>query len=255
MRPARKPIAFSQRLFFASFASGKLVRWGSTHLLGSCEPLGASLRTSGTIAPPVKQGGDRGASGFFGGPEGRNRREAPQRVYITGMFIALGAILMFFAALVSAWVVRRGLGNTDWQPIVLPRVVWLNTLILVASSLTIAHSRHCLVVNRDPEHRHWWGVTAILGMLFLTGQLLAWRQLLAAGLFLASSPSSSFFYVLTAAHGLHILGGVAALLLLTLHAPCRVTRDTATRVIALYWHFLGALWVSIFALLWWEGSK
>ena len=107
MRPARKPIAFSQRLFFASFSNGAPVRWGSTHLLGSSEPLRPSLRTSGTIAAPVKQGGDRGASGFFGGPEGRNRREAPPRVYITGMFIALGAILMFFAALVSAWVVRR----------------------------------------------------------------------------------------------------------------------------------------------------
>jgi cytochrome c oxidase subunit 3 len=165
------------------------------------------------------------------------------------MLIALAAILMFFMALISAWTVRRGFPNTDWQPILLPRILWLNTLILLVSSATLAFSRHCLVVGRDSDHRHWWRITTILGMLFLAGQLLAWRQMFAAGLFLATSPNSSFFYVFTTAHGLHILGGIAALPFVAFHTSRRLARETATRVVAMYWHFLCALWVVVFALL------
>lgn len=199
-------------------------------------------------------GGNNGAGGgFSGGGEGSHSARAPERVYITGMLIALGAILMFFSALLSAWVVRRGWPNTDWQPMALPHILWLNTLVLGASGITLAYSRRCLLAGREADHRYWWGITTILGGGFLAGQLTAWRQMSAAGLLLATSPSSSFFYVFTAAHALHILGGVAALLTMAFHSPCRLTERTATRVVALYWHFLGALWFLIFAVLWLGG--
>lgn len=199
---------------------------------------------------------ERGGAGHSGnearfdqGGGGNNDAGVPQRVYVTGMILALGGILMVFMALVSAWVVRREFPNSDWQPIDLPRILWLNTLILAASSVALAHSRRCFLARRNAEHHHWWSVATILGTFFLAGQLLAWRQMFAAGLFLASNPSSSFFYVLTAAHGLHLLGGIAALLTLPLRRPRRLTRETATRVVALYWHFLAWLWLLIFALL------
>lgn len=193
-------------------------------------------------------GGRSGNGAPFGGGEGSDNPGVPQRTYVTGMLLALGGILMFFMALVSAWVVRKGFSTSDWQPIELPPILWLNTIILAASSVTLARSRRCLTAGRNADYRHWWGVTAILGVFFLAGQLLAWRQLFAARLFLATNPGSSFFYVFTGAHGLHVLGGIAALLAVAFRPPRRLTRETATQVAALYWHFLGALWLLIFGL-------
>jgi len=212
------------------------------------------LRAETATLVEHRAGGNGGAGDFFGhGDDGKNGAQFPQRVYLTGMLIALGAILMFFMALLSAWSVRRAFPNTDWHKIPLPRILWLNTLILLASSATLAFSRRRLIAGLDSDHRHWWQVTTILGMLFLAGQLLAWRQMWGAGFFLATNPSSSFFYVFTAAHGLHVLGGLAALLFVASHTPRRVTRETATRVVTLYWHFLAAMWFLIFLLFLVEG--
>jgi len=173
----------------------------------------------------------------------------PQRTYVTGMTIALGGISMFFMALVSAWIVRKGLSNGDWQPIELPRILWLNTAILLASSLALARSRHWLIAGREADYRHWWGVATVLGALFLVGQVLAWRQLRTAGIFLATNPASSFFYVFTVAHALHIVGGISALVVIAMRRPRCLSRETETQVAALYWHFMSALWLLIFALL------
>jgi cytochrome c oxidase subunit 3 len=119
----------------------------------------------------------------------------------------------------------------------------------VASSFTIARSRRLFRADDQPGFRHWWGVTTILGIFFLVGQVLAWRQMVHAGVFLATNPSSSFFYVFTAAHGLHLLGGILALLLVLVRPTHRLTRGTATEVVAMYWHFMDGLWVFLFLLL------
>lgn len=195
-------------------------------------------------------GGGVGNGGPLGGGEGSRSLSVPPRTYVTGMLLALGGILMFFMALVSAWVVRRGFPNSDWQPITPPRILWLNSLILIASSFTLPRSRRSLIASRDQDSRHWWGVTTILGLLFLAGQLIAWRQMFTAGLYLATNPSSSFFYLFTAAHGLHVVGGIVALMAVALRPPGTLSRETATKVIALYWHFLCVLWILIFGLIW-----
>ncbi len=201
-----------------------------------------------TIAESIGRSGGANGECFGRGGGGGPKYPTPQRVYVTGMLIALGGILMFFSAFVSAWVVRRGLPNTDWQPIPLPHILWLNTVLLAASGMTLAYSRRCLLMGREADHRHWWDLTAILGIGFLAGQLVAWRQMVAEGLFLATTPGASFFYVFTAAHALHVLGGIAALLVLTFRLPRRLTPETASYVVALYWHFLTALWLLILAV-------
>jgi cytochrome c oxidase subunit 3 len=89
----------------------------------------------------------------------------------------------------------------------------------------------------------------VLGLAFLAGQLVAWRQLVDDGVYLASNPASSFFYVFTAAHGLHLLGGVLALGLIPFVKGQRVSLKTATSVAGLYWHFMDGLWVFLFAIL------
>jgi len=185
-------------------------------------------------------GGDGGYSSASGG--------VPQRTYITGMTVGLGGILMFFMALVSAYIVRKGMPNSAWQPLEVPRILWLNTLLLIASSFTLAHSRGRFRANDDDGFRYWWGWTTVLGVFFLAGQIIAWRQLVAAGIFLKSNPSSSFFYVFTAAHGLHLLGGVLALLSIAFRPTHRLTRGTATEVVSMYWHFMDGLWVFLFLL-------
>src|ERR1700751_2777395 len=190
--------------------------------------------------------GSGGRGGDGSGPGGSG--SVPQRTYITGMTGALGGILMFFMALVSAYIVRKDIPNSGWHPLTVPRILWLNTAVLIASSFTLSHARKLLKSNDQQGFRHWWSVTTILGVFFLVGQIIAWQQLRAAGLFLATNPSSSFFYVFTAAHGLHLLGGVLALTWIMFRPTHRQTKGTATEVAAMYWHFMDGLWVFLFLL-------
>ncbi len=188
------------------------------------------------------RGGDGGAAPFF-----------PQRIYISGIVLALAAMLMFFMALASAYVVRKGLSG-DWIPLGLPRILWFNTAVIIVSSLTIERARRLLAPQAAGlrDFRGWWGLTTALGVAFLVGQLFAWRQLAAAGIYLATNPSSSFFYLITTAHGIHLLGGLVALSVVGFRswpAEARVNHGTAVTVSAIYWHFLGALWVFLFLLL------
>jgi len=188
-------------------------------------------------------GGGGGGAGSF--PSGA----VPQRTYVTGMLIALGGIVMFFAALVSALVVRKGLSGVPWQTVEVPHILWLNTLILLASSATLIRARRDFVASDEAGFRHWWGVTTILGLLFVVGQIAAWRQLVAAGVYLATNASSSFFYVFTAAHGLHVLAGMAAMLAVGFSRGRHISRGTATQLVSIYWHFLDGLWLCLFAIL------
>ncbi len=188
-------------------------------------------------------GGDGGDSNSSGGAS------VPQRAYITGMYIALAGILMFFMAFVSAYIVRKDMPNSAWIPLEVPRILWLNTLILIASSFTLARAHNRFTAKDEEGFRHWWATTTVLGVLFVAGQILAWRQLAAQGLFLATNPSSSFFYVFTGAHGVHLLGGILALLYVQFRATRKVARSTAIEVVSMYWHFMDGLWVFLFLLL------
>src|SRR5712692_11396437 len=161
-------------------------------------------RGGGSIPPP---GGDDGDD-----DKKRRRFEPPSpRRYYTGIALGIVSILMFFMALASAYLVRRGTSG-DWIPVHLPAVLWLNTIALIASSFTLERARRALTRFDLFGFRTLWTITTGLGVLFLMGQLIAWRQLVAQGVFMASNPASSFFYIFTAAHGVHLLGGVGALL-------------------------------------------
>jgi cytochrome c oxidase subunit III len=200
----------------------------------------------GGPTPPPAGGGD--------GDDGNKRRRtggppSPNRYY-TGIALGIVSILMFFMALASAFLVRRGTSG-DWIPVHLPPVLWLNTLALIASSFTLERARRSLSRLDLSGFRKLWIVTTGLGALFLIGQLVAWRQLVAQGVFMASNPASSFFYIFTAAHGLHLLGGVAALLYVLVRKfdNTRVALPTAAEIASYYWHFMDGLWVFLLALL------
>jgi len=158
---------------------------------------------------------------------------------------------MIFAAFTSAFWVRRGLSN-DWAPTTLPPVLWANTVVLLVSSVTLEIARRSLKAGRRSEFNRYWTIGTGLGILFLLGQALAWRQLSDTGVFIASNPSSSFFYVLTAAHALHVLGGISALAYVNVKAlmlQLGPGKRTAVDVSALFWHFLDGLWVYLMILL------
>ncbi len=196
---------------------------------------------------PPPGGGDDGGDGKRRRPGGR---PSPNRYY-TGITLGIVSILMFFMALASAFLVRRGTSG-DWIPVHLPAVLWINTLALIASSFTLERARRSLSRLDVSGFRKLWAVTTGLGALFLIGQLVAWRQLVAQGVFMASNPASSFFYIFTAAHGVHLLGGVAALVYVLVRKfdnKRSIALPTAAEVASYYWHFMDGLWVFLLALL------
>jgi cytochrome c oxidase subunit 3 len=189
-----------------------------------------------------------------GGGDGFSPEDSPER-YRIGMWIALASIVMLFTALTSAYIVRAGTGN-DWRPIAMPRVLWVSTALILASSITISIARRALKAKDHPAYKRWLLLTVLLGLGFLASQLLAWRQLVAQHVYVASNPHSSFFYLLTAVHGAHLLGGIFALDYLLLrswrkasNAKSEIKREAAAGAVALYWHFMDGLWVFLFLLL------
>jgi len=173
----------------------------------------------------------------------------------TGIWVALAAISMSFAALTSALVVRKG-GSFDWRHFTLPSVLYLNTLLLLGSSVTLEVSRRRVASfmgglrSRVQSPARWLYITLSLGLLFVVGQYIAWRQLSAQGLYLATNPSSSFFYVLTAAHGLHVLGGLGGLVRVIHKLNRLVLRRSTLDATSRYWHFMDVLWIYLLLLLW-----
>ena len=188
-----------------------------------------------------------GGGGDFGLPPSR----VPGHTYQLGMWFALMGIVMLFAGFTSALVVSRGMAQ-NWVSITMPRLLWVNTGILLLSSFTLEFSRRALSDHAAEDFIRWLAATVALGGAFLVGQVVVWRELAARGVYLATNPSSSYFYVITAAHGLHLLGGVIALAYVVLHArriSAGQNRRTALDVTAIYWHFMDALWIYLFFLL------
>jgi cytochrome c oxidase subunit 3 len=177
--------------------------------------------------------------------------ERPERSE-TGVWIGIFAIVMTFAALTSAMIVREGVA-LDWRHFQLPKILYLDTLILLASSWTLETA---LAKMKESEKQFsagmaWLDLTLALGGIFVVGQVLAWRVLAGEGLFLATNPSSSFFYVFTAAHALHLIGGMLGLgyLIYKLSRTRSAAKTTGVRATCLYWHFMDGLWLYLFVLL------
>jgi cytochrome c oxidase subunit 3 len=224
------------------------------------------------VQPPAPGGGGGGGNGNSYPDYGGRLRRA--RV---GLLVALAPILMLFVAFTSAYVVRKGLPTLDektggyvhdWLSVNLPVALLLvNTALILLSSMTMELARRQIArraalvpvesipgvsIGSDREFP-WLGISALLGIGFLIGQWMAWRELANRGFYLATTPSSSFVYLLTAAHGIHLLGGLLVMLYAQAIAWLRKPveeRRIVVDVTAWYWHFMALLWIYIFALLW-----
>ena len=232
-----------------------------------------------------RSGGGRGSAadrpGGWGGGGGRGGDDRPSygerlRRYRLGVMLALSSVVMLFVAFTTAYLVRKAgavwdPGRNDyiskWAPLTLPvRILLLNTFVLVVSSFTLEVARRRAAEDvalapiadipgirvRFNRALPWVWTTLVLGLGFLAGQGYAWYELQRANITFASNASSSFFFILTGVHAVHLAGGILALLYagvtVWLHRPPE-TRRIVIDVTAWYWHFMGALWIYIFALL------
>ena len=219
----------------------------------------AATVTSTNPAIDVSVGGGskpRNGNGFRknGGGRDGDFRFSPMR-YRVGVWVAIASIVMLFTALASAYIVRSASAN-DWVTLRMPKVLWLSTAAILISSVTIEVSRRSLKRQNNAGYGLWLAITALLGVIFVGAQFLAWRQLARQGVFMASNPHSSFFYLFTGAHGVHVLGGLLALAYLLIRTRRKgdtvereLKRVGAVEAATVYWHFLDGLWICLFLLL------
>jgi cytochrome c oxidase subunit 3 len=209
-------------------------------------------RVPAVLPAPERTGGPRGRDPIDGGGDGdgggREFAFDPARF---GLMAFLGTVSMLFIGFTSAYIVRRT--AMDWRALPAPRLLWWNTgaLLLSSVSLEIARRRRALLDRSGL--RRWLGVTALLAVLFVAGQVKAWRVLAALGYFLSSSPHSSFFYMLSGVHLVHLGGGLVwfGLLLFRLRGARYAAAEGASALglFSTYWHFLGLLWLYVAVLI------
>jgi len=212
---------------------------------------------AGMPSPSQGKGSGGGVQGLI--PEGGMRAIADHagESTRTGIWVALSAIAMMFAALTSALYVREG-AATDWRHIVLPPILWFNTLALIASSVTLEMARRRVATfMRGQGHSRssatfWLNATMFLGLVFVVGQYFAWLKLRSEGLYLPTNPNSSFFYVFTGVHVVHVLGGLCGLsrVMLRFRSFARPLRKSTLDATSYYWHFMGMLWLYLLMILW-----
>jgi cytochrome c oxidase subunit 3 len=157
------------------------------------------------------------------------RRDGSNATVLAAL-IATGAML--FTTFTASYLIRRT--GADWTPVSMPGVVWAGTAVIAASSAAVE-------VARRRRSRAWIAATLALGVAFLALQLVAWRALAARGLFLPTTPHASFFYLLSAVHGAHVVAGLAAL--------AAALRAARVDLAATWWHFVGGAWVYVLAML------
>ncbi len=172
------------------------------------------------------------------------------RPKLVALVTFLAVASSFFALILSAYALRMELG--DWIPMTEPRLLWANTVILILASAAFQWTRNQAVRGDAARIRSGLLVTGALTIAFLVGQVVAWRQLYAAGQTLTLNPSNAFFYLLTAVHGLHILGGMYVWLRATARAFGGREADAVKQSVELctiYWHFLLLVWLVLFGFM------
>ena len=175
--------------------------------------------------------------------------------YRIGMWVGVASMMMLFTSLSSAYIVRSATSN-DWLPLPAPRVLFLSTALLLISSITIEIARRKLKQSLQSTYSTYLLITGLIGISFLATQFTAWRQLAAQGIYLASHPHSSFFYLLSGTHAVHVVGGLVGLSFLWLGSRRKidepvsmVKRQASADAVSIYWHFMDALWIYLFLLL------
>ncbi len=196
------------------------------------------------IDPDPPQGGGWGRGG------GEPVRRDP---YGIAVWVFILPVVVFFAGLTGSMLTRRAVPG-GWTPIRMPALIILNSAVLLCSSVSFEIALRGMRLGNGRVLRTWlWGTT-LLGTIFLAGQVVAWKELAARGVLLAGNAAGAFFYMLSAGHGAHLLGALAALAFLSARASrneLTPRRQSALKATALFWHCMDGIWLCIVALLAW----
>ena len=209
-------------------------------------------------------GGDNGNKRRGGGGGGDDSddsgshdtdRAIPNKSRILTAFLLL-VVLMTFGGLIAAYVVIATNGGAEWRPFDLPKPVWVSTFLILLSSVTYHISKLAIDRGDQPGAKNFLVATTVLGAAFISSQILAWFALVQRGLYMSGNPYAGFFYILTAVHAVHVLGGIMALGVIVLKtwgetesATLLKRRRELAQTVGWYWHFIGGLWVVLFVLL------
>ena len=199
---------------------------------------------------PGPNGKKPGGNGWHGG-DGSKRKFSPATYRIT-MWVVLAAVLMMFAALSSVYIMSS---EEQRQRVAMPSMFFVSTGLILVSSVTFHEAKRSLQRDRPRSYLRWLLATLALGIGFLGSQLVAWRELARSGVYFAGHPRSTFFYLATALHGAHLVGGIGLVMYLVyrrvrpgwlLHGD---KNSTWHGVVGLYWHTMDGIWVWLFLLL------
>lgn len=166
------------------------------------------------------------------------------------LWIGLGSIIMMFAGLSSAYIVKRNQAN--WLTFDIPLIFWYSTAVIILSSITIMLSRKAFINRQMKQYKIWLGATFLLGLMFVWMQYFGFEQLWDSGITITRNVSFSFLYVIVGLHALHVLGGVIALLILFIRSFRIKTKNYSSISIDLmntYWHFVDFLWIYLLIFL------
>jgi len=205
--------------------------------------------------------GSNGGSGRGGNDDGPDDGSnssfelSPGKAKVLTTFL-LVVVMMTFGGLCAAYVVTATNKALEWHPFELPVQVWISTVIILVSSFVYHRGKAALDAFDQSAAKKWLTVTAALGAAFISSQLLAWIELSQRGLYFSNNPYAGFFYILTAVHALHVLGGVIALGSVVIGSWNGIYSDdrwvrmqSLGQVVGWYWHFMGGVWLVIFVLL------
>lgn len=172
------------------------------------------------------------------------------------MWFLLLVVMMTFGGLIAAYIVISTNGVMEWKPFALPIQVWISTILILASSVTYKIAHSMLSHDKQQKAKNWLLATTVFGGMFIASQLLAWVELVRRGVYVQSNPYAGFFYILTAVHAVHVIGGIIALgyiLLRTWQATASdeelTKRKQISNSVGWYWHFMDGLWIFLFLLL------
>jgi cytochrome c oxidase subunit 3 len=218
-------------------------------------------RTSGGNGPTGGNGKNGG--GDDGGDDSFRRRNdfadampsTPDKAKVVTWFLLL-VVVMTFAGMIGAYIVIATNATVEWHPFDLPIQVWFSTLLILVSSFTYHVAKKAFDDNEQAKARKWIIATTALGAAFISSQLLVWIELTSRGLYMQGNPYAGFFYIMTAAHAIHVVGGIIALGAILLRSWYETSntdeltyRRNLSRSVGWYWHFMGGLWIVLFVLL------
>ncbi len=188
---------------------------------------------------------EEGEVATYGGPA-----LSPPPAAKVGLAVFLAVAGCVFSLMTAAFFMR--MDSPDWQTPPMPAALWFNTLTLIGASVAIQMARNVAAQGDRVRLKTWLAASGLLSLAFLIGQLWAWRELVAAGVYASGNPANAFFYLLTGAHALHLIGGLVALARTigkVWDRPLSQSSAMSVQLCAIYWHFLLFVWLLLFAML------